>query len=356
MKQTSDKDSPVYNLKDLWSNQTHPIWLASLLNVRRNLAKMQFPAKLDSSRQEQVVQLIYDAVKSCPNLSKPRLLPSQHLNFIEKEFILEHFLLFDGFHQPHSGEGFIIDDSAEAGILINVQDHFQLNFMDTKQELEKSWNQLAKIEGHLGKSADFSFNPRFGYLTSDYRQCGTALTVTLFLHVPAIIHSGELPDLLERQQEDEITVCGLQGHSTEMIGDILVAKNRCTLGLTEEYILTSMRMWATKTVVHEVNARKKIASEGSESLKNKITRAFGLLTHAYQVEAIEALNTLSLVKLGTELGWIEAPKELNLTKILFNCRRAHLLRSLDFKAEIGELPKKRAEYLRAIAQQLKLNL
>jgi len=356
MKKEKHDIHPLYSLKDIWEGHEHQVWLASVLNVRRNISKFPFPAKLDKPKQDQCLTLLFETLRSCPQLQSPLLYRSNELDFLEKEFLLEHFLAFDGFHQAHGGEGFIVDQTGTVCLVLNVEDHLQLILVDTKQEIEKSWNQMAKIEGFLGKSVDYAFHPRFGFLTANPRNAGTGLNVTLYLHIPAIIHSGELPELLEQEQYDEVVVCGLQGHSHEMIGDILVTRNRCSLGLNEEYILTTMRMWATKTVVAEVNLRKKILESGNELLKNKVSRAFGLLLHSYQLEAIESLNALSLVKLGLELGWITSKDKTNLTQVLFNCRRAHLMHLLEQSVPIPQLPKKRAEYLHKILHQLTITI
>jgi len=239
---------------------------------------------------------------------------------------------------------------------MNLSDHLQLNVIDTRQEIEKSWNRLVKIESHLQKSLDFAYNSRFGFLTADPRHSGTGLVITLYLHIPAVIHTGELSELLEQEKEEEVKATGLQGKTTEMIGDIVVARNVCTLGLTEEYIVTTMRMWAARTVVAEISLRKKLIEHNNEQIKNKVARALGLLTHSYQLETIEALNALSLVKLGIEIGWILSPPDLNMNQILFNCRRAHLMNILEHKVDVADLPRQRAEYLRDMASQLTISI
>lgn len=343
---------PIYSLQSPWQENSHNVWLASTLTLSRNLAKFKFPPKLDRDRGEQVISLIYEGLKPCQHLNNPRVFRSQELKPIEKEFLLEHYLVVDSFHMAHSGEGFIIDDGGNFLAVINLQNHLQLKLLDVTQDVEKSWNRLIKIEECIGKHVDLAFNPRFGFLTSDPGRCGTGLIITLFLHIPAVIHTGELPELLEKDKEEEIEILGLQGNSQEMIGDLLLAQNACTIGLTEEYILTSLRMWATRAVVAEVTARKRLKESPNESIKNKITRALGLLTHSYQLETIEALNALSLVKLGFEIGWIQGPETLNFNQIFFNCRRAHLLNALEKKVEVPELPRKRAEFLQSIAKQL----
>jgi len=354
MKKGKNETHAIFRLKNPWETHSHNVWLASTLSVSRNLSKFKFPSKLDKTREQQVLSLIWEGFKSAPQLTNPLLYRSEDIGPLQKEFLLEHYLIPDGFHQAHAGEGFIVDDTAELLAVVNLRDHLQMNVIDTQQEIEKSWNRLVKLEGHLGKSLDFAFNPRFGFLTANPHHSGTGLVVSLYLHIPAMIHTGELSELLEREKDEEVEAVGLQGKTSEMVGDILVAHNTCTIGLTEEYILTTMRMWATRAVVAEISIRKKLMENNNEQIKNKVTRALGLLTHSYQLEVIEALNALSLVKLGVEIGWILAPATLNLNQVLFNCRRAHLVSLSKEAVDIPDLPRRRAEYLHEIASQLTL--
>ncbi|NGX60614.1 MAG: Protein-arginine kinase [Chlamydiae bacterium] len=347
---------PIFRMENPWESHSHNVWLASTLSLSRNLRKFKFPTKLDKEREKQVVSLLFDSLKTAPELENPTLFQSEGIGPLQKDFLLEHFLIRDGIHQAHAGEGFVIDDQANFLGILNLEDHLQLHLLDTQQEIEKCWNKLVKIEGHMGKTLDFAFSSRFGFLTSNPQNVGTGLKISLYLHVPAIIHTGELSELIEKEKEEEVEALGLQGKTTEMIGDILVAHNTCTLGLTEEYILTTMRMWATRAVVAEVSLRKKLMENDNEPIKSKVTRALGLLNYSYQLDAIEALNALSLVKLGVEIGWITAPSTLHFNQILFNCRRAHLMNLIEGKVEIPDLPKKRAEYLKEIASQLTPNI
>lgn len=354
MTEKSETLHPIYKLGSPWKEGAHEVWLASSLTLHRNFAKYKFPSRLDKVREHQVISLVFDTIKKYENLKNPVLFRAEELSPIEKEFLVEHFFATHNFQQAHGGEGFIIDDTGEFLAVINIEDHLQLTILDTRQEIEKSWNRMIKIEEHVEKSIDMAFNSRFGFLSPLPSRTGTGLVITLFLHIPAVIHSGELAELLEKDKEEEVEATGLQGKSDEMIGDILVARNTCTLGLTEEYILTSLRMWATRAVVAEVTMRKKLLEGDSELIKNKIARAFGLLTHSYQLETVEALNAFSLVKLGIELGWIESKTKLNLNQIFFNCKRAHLMHHFENKVTITDLPKKRAEYLHEVAKNLTL--
>lgn len=354
----SEKSSlhPIYEQKTPWEISTHSVWIASTVALVRNLEQFLFPSKLAPDRQAQVVSLVFDGLKGCGELKNPGLFKAKEMKPFEKEFLQEHFLVQEGFHKAHGSEGFIVDDSGEFLGAVNLEDHLQLQLTDTEQGIEQCWNRLLKIEEALGKHVGFAFNPRFGFLTSDPAYSGTGLRIRLFLHIPAILHTGELPEVLGKDREEEIIATGIQGSASEMIGDLMMAENSCTTGLTEEYLLTSLRMWATKIVIEEINIRKRLKKGDNEQMKNKVARALGLLTHSFQLETIEALNSLSLVRLGIELGWVDCPPTININQIFFNCRRAHLMNMLSEEVPIPELPRKRAEYLHTLTAQLQLKI
>jgi protein arginine kinase len=80
-------------------------------------------------------------------------------------------------------------------------------------------------------------------------------------------------------------------------------------------------------------------------MMDQVSRAYALLTHSYQIEEIEALNALSVLKLGVDLEWVKGVTTEALNALFFSCRRSHLL--THFKEEIKqeELAHKRAEFI-----------
>ncbi len=156
MKKGNSEHHSIFDLKNPWEQHAHHVWLASSLTLARNLQKFKFPSKLDKAREQQIISLIVENLGDCPELTKPELFRSEEITPLQKEFLFEHFLVTDGFYQAHAGEGFVIDESGEFLAVLNVNDHLQLNMLDTQQEIEKAWNRLVKVEGHLGKTLDFA--------------------------------------------------------------------------------------------------------------------------------------------------------------------------------------------------------
>lgn len=336
-----------------WSDNDNPIWIASTLKLYRNVNKYLFPSKLESSKQKQLLQLISKSILPLDVLSKPLFLEAQEIGSIGKQYLFEHFLAAESFHEAHGSEGFVIDATGSFFGLINVKDHLQIQMLDCKGDLENTWNRLVGIETNLGKTIDFAFSSRFGFLTSNPHHCGTGFVTHAYLHLPAIIHSNHLFAMLEKEADENIVASGIQGDLTELVGDILTIHNRATIGVTEEDIIKSLRSLATKLMVAEKGVRSHLQGQEESAIKNKVSRAYGLAFHSYEFEAVEALNTISLCKLGVDLGWIEGIDHKTLNNLFFNSRRGHLMSNYpEIKQE--ELPHKRAELIHTAFKPTKL--
>lgn len=330
-----------------WETEINPIWLATSFTLHRNLSKFNFPPKLSENLYPQTLNSIKEPLLQSSLLDKPILLSAAETNALDKAYLFEHFLCGEGFQNTLSGQGFIVDNSGRFFAELNVQDHLQMQLIDTQGSWEKAWNQLNQMETDISASIEFAFSPKFGYLTSEPSHCGTGLIVQAFLHLPALIHMEQLQEALLKQKEEGITALGMGGSLDELIGDIVVISNTYTLGVNEENILHSIHSMAMKLMALEKTLRSHLQNGDNTQIKDQMSRAFGLLLHSYQLQAKEALDALSLIKLGLQLDWVGGITDTKLNTLFFQCRRAHLLHSLGETQIVDpqEVARKRAEYL-----------
>lgn len=357
--ENSENPNPILFPKKPWTNNSNPIWLGSTISLQRNIEKFKFPGKLSADRKKQIIaltskELLSHDLISQNQLINPTLIKAEEMGILEKEFLVEHFLSNHNYNQAQSGEGFILDESGTFLATLNMRDHIHLQLLDCHGELENTWGHLVKIETALGKNLNYSFSSKFGFLTADPTQCGTGLFISAYLQLPGLIHTHKLEKFLDSSQEEAISISGIQGNPNEIIGDVLMIQNNYTLGLTEENILSSLRSLISKMIAEETTARHQIKRDESPELKDKVSRAFGILIHSYQIEAIEALNALSLLKLGAEAGWISGIGNKELNELFFSCRRAHLLHNKKEKISQEEIPHKRAEQIHTTLKDIKL--
>ncbi|MFV0340061.1 MAG: protein arginine kinase [Parachlamydiaceae bacterium] len=341
----TESSNPPLFVEDLapWNDNPHSIWLASTLQLYRNVDKFHFPAKLSPDKRKQLVSFLGKEAGKLKEFKQPTLIKSEESSPVDKEFLVEHCMTNEGFTQAAQGEAFFFDKSGECLLSFNVEDHIHFHYMDTKGELERSFSKLANMEAELGKTVVYAYSTKFGFLTSNPAVCGTGLVATLFLQLSGLIHSGKLNETLENLKDEAVEVQGLLGGGKDWVGDIAQVSNQYSLGVNEESILSSLRNFSTRLIAEETAERERL--KVSSEMKDKVARAFGLLIHSYQIETVEALNEIALLKFGLEMGWIQGTDMNTLNRLFFTCRRGHLLRYLGGKTSMEEVPHKRAEFI-----------
>lgn len=325
-----------------WGKDSNPIWPASVFVLHRNLTKYNFPGKMNEMELLQSLELMKTSFLAQQELEQPFFLSSKELSPSDKELLFEHFLFLEAFQAPLIGSGFVLDNSHRFLAQINQVDHLQLLLIDTKGEWEKSWNFLTKLESGLNTKLDYAYSTRFGYLTADPTSCGTGLSALIYLHLPALIHSGQFENLAAKQKDVEVDLIGLEGQGSGFVGDLVILHNHYTLGYSEETLLHGLQTTTLKLLAAEKAIRQHLKEENNVDVKDQISRAFGLLIHSYQLQTKEALDALSLIKLGVDLGWITGIPDLKVSELFFKCRRGYLSHLFPEEKDFAQ---KRAEYL-----------
>jgi protein arginine kinase len=319
------------------------VWIASSFVLHRNIARYEFPGKIDDVGAKAMTPLVKNALLHLKELSKPTFVEANQLSPVDKEYLFEHFLFLEGFTGPGKEQGYVLDESALFLANLNIQDHLQLRLIDIAGRWDESWKKIFEIEKALAGELKFAFSPRFGYLTAEPAQCGTGFLVSVFLHLPALIHTNQLNAVLEECKEEGILATGMEGTLENPPGDLIVLSNQYTFGVTEETILRSVHQNGLKVDAAEKAARNRLKQEENLQIKDRITRAVALLLHPVQLEVKETLSALSLARLGIDLGIVTGISGEKLLQALMETRRAHL--ALHEEADLKEIEKKRAEYL-----------
>ncbi|MBI3236689.1 MAG: protein arginine kinase, partial [Chlamydiales bacterium] len=283
-----------------WEERSNPIWPASSFILHRNINKHLFPGKMDETALKQSASLLQRVLLESSLLENPVFLPAEQVDPLDKEFLFEHFLSLEGFQNTLAGQGFVVDNTSRFLAMLNIQDHLQIQLIDCQGAWEKTWSVLNQIEKSLSKSIVFAYNAKFGYLTSDPSLSGTALTILTYLHLPALIHYNQLQDALLKNLQEEVTASSIEGSLDGVLGDIVVLRNAFTLGVNEEGILHSLHATACKLMALEKTLRIHLPGSYGDELKDGVSRSFGLLLHSYQLQTKEAMNALSMLKMGLD--------------------------------------------------------
>lgn len=339
-----------------WEQNANSIWLASTLSLHRNIEKFTFPQKLDTEKRYLISKVIADTLKTLPSLSRITILPVGSIAPIDREFLTEQFLIFETTRDNQHGQDIAIEPSGTLLIQINANDHLELNIVDPSGELEQSLHRLNTIEREIEGHLPFSFSNHFGYMTSDPCRSGTGLVITAYLHIPALVSQGGYHQTIDSEKHEGLLFTSLQGNPNDLIGDLLVIKNRWTLGISEETILSLVRNTVQKIIFDERSARESLQKSKATKNIDQISRAIGTLQHSFTIDTSEALRALSQIKFGIELGWIQGMGLKKINELFFDCRRAHLAKKINPSSYASpQLYSDRAQYFREIMAGVSLN-
>jgi protein arginine kinase len=325
-----------------WHHNDGEIELIALLTLRRNVERFLFPSKLDKEKRSQILSLLsQELLKADPS---DKLYLGEECSPIDKEWLQEHYLLPFVLQEAYLGEGFLLDAAGKFGAFFNIGDHLQLRFLGGKAEIKEGWEILSKKDDKLQENSPFAFSPYWGFLTANPQESGTGLQVEVLLQTPALsLFREEERHLFDSDDRIESIQLFSQGAGIER--GLLLIRNRSSIGMSEDQIVLLVENFSDKVIAKEKALRQKLITEEEGPTKDRVSRAYGLLAHSYQIETLEAIEALGWLKFGLEAGWLKGVDNKKLNSLLIEVRRGHLTRRINSEATREELLHRRAELL-----------
>lgn len=143
-----------------------------------------------------------------------------------------------------------------------------------------------------------------------------------------------------------LAVRGLYGEGTEALGNLFQVSNQNTLGEREEEIIARLERVVEQIIEHEQNARQTLLTDNRSMLDDQVGRSYAILRYAHVMSSKEALNLLSMLRLGIDLGQFPEGSRQTIDMLLMEIQPAHLQIVGNKKLGAEERDATRAEILR----------
>lgn len=327
------------------------IVICSRIRLARNLQYVTFPCFMNSESGAKSMQAIEQAWQTGENqaLASLNLLTFDKLSSLERQILVEKHLISPEHgkaNQPY--RGLLANDDGTIAIMINEEDHLRIQCLLPGLQMTACYNLAQEIDDELEKRLDFAFDENRGYLTACPTNVGTGMRASVMLHLPAITISGQRNRIFQNIAQLGMTVRGMYGEGTEIIGNYVQLSNQITLGQTENEIITNLGIISKQIVEQERIIRKNLWEETRYQLEDRVGRAYGILTNARVISSNEALALLSDVRLGADLGIIKdiSPKVIN--RLVVAIMPAHLQKKAGQEMDSFMRDVKRAEVIKDI--------
>ncbi|HHT46677.1 MAG TPA: protein arginine kinase [Firmicutes bacterium] len=292
-----------------WMEGTGPeaeIVISSRIRLARNIRKMPFPPLASDEQREKILQTAKDVLRNSRlEESGFGIMDISVLSPVFRQVLVEKHLISPLLSRENRFSALMLRKDEIISIMVNEEDHFRIQCLLPGLQLEKAWQEASRYDDILESHLDYAFDEEKGYLTACPTNVGTGLRASVMLHLPALAITQQINRILSAVSQVGLAVRGLYGEGTEMTGNLFQISNQITLGQSEEEILQNLYGVTSQLINQEKSAREHLLNEGREKLGDRAGRAYGILKNAWMLSSREAMQFLSDVRLGVDLGLLK---------------------------------------------------
>lgn len=328
------------------SGPDHEIVMTSRIRLARNLMGHSFPGW---ARKEERLELMAEVKPLVEDLAEMKEAFSEemtNLSAIEKQVLVERHLISREHAAKGPGCATVMNRKQTVSIMINEEDHLRMQSIQPGLQLMRAYRAIDGIDSELESRLDYAYDRRYGYLTACPTNLGTGMRASAMLHLPGLVLGDHINQTIQAANKIGLAVRGLYGEGTEALANLFQISNQTTLGRSEEEIIEDLEKVIRHIIQNEKNARLKLLEDKPTMLQDQIGRAYAILRHAHIIPSKEALNLLSLIRLGSDLGVFGQDDRDLINMLLTEIQPAHLQIEAKRKLDAEERDILRADIIR----------
>lgn len=301
-----------------------PIVLSTRIRLARNLAGEAFPAWADKTQREAILNTCFEKLTPLKAFKNGVFLQISDLTDLEKQVLVERRLVSRELIESADGSGVLVSREQGLAVMINEEDHLRIQGMLSGFNFLMTWDKVDALDNKIEDCLDYAFSPDFGYLTACPTNVGTGLRASAMLHLPGLVMRGHMEKVVRMVNQLGLAVRGSLGEGSEATGSIFQISNQQTLGESEMQILKRLISILHAIIEQENNARGVMLEKQPQIIFDKIGRAFGIMQNCHLLSSQEAINLLSLIRLGVDVGLLPEEKRAQIDRLTMEVQPGHV--------------------------------
>lgn len=332
-----------------WLKGTGPesdIVISTRVRLARNVQGEPFVNRASAVQRGKLEKDLREAVEASGILSKVLYFSMATGNDLDRAFLVERHLISRDLASGDGPRGVAINPSENVSIMVNEEDHLRIQVIKSGLQTRPTWSRINRIDDMLEKHVAYAYSGQMGYLTACPTNVGTAMRVSVMMHLPALVITKEIERVFYAVSKINLAVRGLFGEGSQAASDFFQISNQIALGRTEEQILQTIEGVIPNIIEYERRSRDALLKESRAKLEDRVWRAYGTLKYAHLVSSEETMEKLSALRLGINLGVIRDVDMKAVNELFILTQPAHLQKHAKRALEPKERDYVRAEYVR----------
>jgi len=323
------------------------IVLSSRVRLARNIENIRFPHLMTVPEANQVKKTVSDSIinNSISN-SRYKMYEIDKLSPLERSIFVEKHLISPNLLEKPELSAFLLRDDEKVSIMINEEDHIRIQVLLPGLNIEEGWEIGSRIDDLLESNAKYAFDERFGYLTCCPTNVGTGLRASVMVHLPCLVLTGFINQILQAVSQIGLTVRGLYGEGSSAIGNLFQISNQTTLGESEEEIIQKLKSIVFQIIAKERAAMESLLNNKRVEIEDKVYRSLGILQNARIISSKESMELLSNVRMGINMNIIKNINLDTVNNLMIETQPANIQNQAEHELTVLERDVKRSEIIR----------
>ncbi len=321
--------------------------LSSRVRIARNLDRRSFTHGASASVLGEIRDEVKAALAACPALAGALVLDMDGTPESDRMLLAERRLISLEMVKNHVNRSLVAMPDEQMSVMINEEDHLRIQSLEPGLAPQRAFDRISGLDNEIDERLSYAYSEELGYLTACPTNVGTGLRVSAMVHLPGLVHNKDIGQVLDGLRNIRLTVRGIHGEGSDIIGNFFQVSNSITLGLSEEDTVKNLEGHIRKVLEFEKKARSVLLKKARSLLEDKIWRAYGILKTARLVTSKEAMSLISAVRLGIGLGIITDCRLATLNELFIMIQPMHLQKLHERAMKSEERDRARADYIRA---------
>ncbi len=337
--------------KNTWlggGGEDSDIVISTRVRLARNIEGFSFSTKLNKKEAEGLVQTCQTRLIPLAKQEGWEWVALETLSPVSKQVLVERRLISRELKGKDLPTAVLHDPQATISLMIGEEDHLRLQVFRSGLALREAFETANRIDDQIAECLPLSFSHQYGFLTTCPTNTGTGMRVSVMLHLPALaLTQKEIQKATNSMQEMGMTVRGPYGEGSQASGDLFQVSNQRTLGASELELIQSLENAVGTMILWERKLRKDLG-ESPTFLKDRVYRALGTLRGAHILSSSEALDLLSMLRLGRLFNLEGLPSHETWNRLFLLTQPGHLMENAGRELDPTERDLARARLVRKI--------
>ncbi|WP_352419801.1 protein arginine kinase [Proteiniborus sp.] len=323
------------------------IVLSSRIRLARNIENIKLPFLMTETEAKNVIKIVDDAIKNDTTTDNSfELFEIQKLSPLERNIFVEKHIISPSLLEKPNLSAFFLRRDEKATIMVNEEDHIRIQVLLPGLNLEEGWEINNKIDDLLEANTRYAFDEKFGYLTCCPTNVGTGLRASVMVHLPGLVLTGYINQVLQAVSQLGLTVRGLYGEGSSALGNLFQISNQTTLGESEEEIIQKLRGIVLQIITKERHAMLGLLNNRKIEIEDKVYRSLGILQNSRIISSKESMELLSNVRMGINMNILKNVDLNTINSLMIEIQPASIQNQTEHELTVAERDTKRSEIIR----------